>query len=239
MTEFENSPPAREPAVRMPPVVWGAIVLMGIIHAVRVYLLDEASDDWLLYHFAFIPVRYVFPISEQDFGWLAGPVTSSLLHADWLHFAFNSFWLAAFATPLAERWGAIRFAGFWIAAAVASAFVYAAAISFTDSYLIGASGVVSAVTGAACRFALPIRRGRDPSYFRHAPRLGMIEALRQPSVAVFIGAWAFSNALVVFGVGMPEGEAYNIAWQAHVGGLLFGYLAFGLFDYGARRSDVA
>jgi membrane associated rhomboid family serine protease len=228
-------PPAREPAIRMPAVVWGAIALMAVIHAVRVYALSEAADDWLLYHFAFIPARYIFPISEQDFGWLTGPLTSSLLHADWLHFAVNSFWLAAFASPLAERWGTLRFIAFWIASAVVSAFAYGAAIGFADAYLIGASGVASAVTGAACRFALPIRRGRDRSFARLAPRLGIVEALRQPSVAVFIGAWALSNGLVVFGIGMPEGEAYNIAWQAHVGGLLFGYLAFGLFDFGAPR----
>jgi membrane associated rhomboid family serine protease len=227
--------PQREPAIRMPTVVWGVIAAMAAIHAFRLYVLDAAADEWLLYHFAFIPARYTFPISEQDFGWLTGPVASSLLHADWLHFAVNSFWLAAFASPLAERWGTLRFIGFWIASAAVSAFVYGASIGFADAYLIGASGVASAVTGAACRFALPIRRGRHSGFARMAPRLGVIEAIRQKSVAVFIAVWALSNGLVVFGIGLPEGEAYNIAWQAHVGGLLFGFLGFGLFDVGMPR----
>jgi membrane associated rhomboid family serine protease len=47
---------------------------------------------------------------------------------------------------------------------------------------------------------------------------------------MFIFAWAISNVLVVFGAGLPSGADYNVAWQAHVGGFLFGYLAFDLFD---------
>jgi membrane associated rhomboid family serine protease len=112
-------------------------------------------------------------------------------------------------------------------------------MGFAPAYLIGASGVASAVTGAACRFALPIRRSRDSRHARTARRRGIVEALRQPSVVMFIGAWALSNGLVVFGIGLPEGEADNIAWQAHVGGLLFGYLAFGLFDTVSARRPAA
>ena len=60
---------------------------------------------------------------------------------------------------------------------------------------------------------------------RYAPRLGLIEALGHRSVIAFIGTWLLFN-VVVAGVDSTQ----NIAWQAHLGGFLFGYLTFGLFD---------
>ena len=62
----------------------------------------------------------------------------------------------------------------------------------------------------------------------------MIEALTHRSVLVFIAMWALSNALVVWGAGLPS-AGYNVAWQAHVGGFLFGYLTFDLFDRPRQR----
>ena len=97
--------------------------------------------------------------------------------------------------------------------------------------LIGASGVVSATVGAACRFSLQFSGTPAMRYAQYAPRLGIFEALTHRSILIFILMWALSNLLVVYGAGVPADAAgYNIAWQAHVGGFLFGYLLFDLFD---------
>lgn len=219
-----------EPIFNLPKILVVFIGLMVGIHLVRTFLLSTEWDNALLTAVAFIPARYTHPLAEQDLlGWLAGPVGYSLLHGGFVHLIFNCVWLAAFATPLALRIGSVRFIVLWVASAVFSAFFQAFATDFANIVLIGASGVVSATVGAACRFSLALSGTSAMRFARYAPRLGIIEALTYRPVVMFILMWAVSNALVVYGAGVPT-EGYNVAWQAHVGGFLFGYLTFGLFD---------
>jgi len=233
-TAGETAQPAeerrREPIFNIPGMLIAFIVLMAVIHVIRTYMLTEQQDENLLFLMAFLPERYLHPLSGQGLGWLIGPVCYSLLHGGWLHLIFNCVWLIAFATPLVVRIGSLRFLILWITSAAASAFFQAFVTGFQESVLIGASGVVSATVGAACRFSLQFSGTPAMRYAHFAPRLGIFEALTHRPIVMFILAWALSNALVVFGAGMPSGADYNIAWQAHVGGFLFGYLTFGLFD---------
>jgi hypothetical protein len=53
-----NLPLKREPLFNIPPVVIAVLALLALVHAVRTYLLTDDQDQWLLYTFAFIPVRY-------------------------------------------------------------------------------------------------------------------------------------------------------------------------------------
>jgi membrane associated rhomboid family serine protease len=224
--------PPREPIFNIPVVLIILVALMFAIHLVRTYVLTTEQDQIVVYHTAFISARYLHPLSEQDYlGYFGGPVTYSLLHGGWLHLIFNSVWLVAFASPLAVRIGAFRFTVLWIASAVASAFFHGVMTSFEMSVLIGASGVVSATVGAVCRFALPLSGTRQMRSAAYAPRLGPLEALTHRTVISFIMVWALSNIVLV---GVLSG-ASNVAWQAHLGGFLFGYFAFALFDPPLRR----
>ncbi|CAN7347044.1 rhomboid family intramembrane serine protease [Rhizobium sp. LjRoot254] len=224
--------PPREPIFNIPAVLLFFVALIVAVHLIRTYILDVEQDKTAIYRTAFISARYLIPLSEQDYlGYFGGPVTYSLLHGGWLHLIFNCIWLVAFATPLAVRIGAFRFVVLWIVSAVVSAFFQGVLTGFEMSILIGASGVVSATVGAVCRFALPLSGTRQMRSAAYAPRLGPLEALTHRSVISFIVVWALSNILLV---GVLSG-ASNIAWQAHLGGFLFGYFAFGLFDPPLRR----
>lgn len=226
----EIAPPKSEPIFNIPAILVFFIGLMAIIHLVRAFLLPPAWDDAVIMVMAFIPVRYLHPLAEQDLaGWVIGPFGYSLLHGGFVHLIFNCVWLAAFATPLAQRIGSVRFTLLWVTSAIFSAFFQAFITDFANIVLIGASGVVSATVGAACRFSLALSGTAAMRLARFAPRLGIIEALTHRPVIMFILMWVLSNALVVYGAGVPT-QGYNVAWQAHVGGFLFGYLTFGFFD---------
>ena len=94
--------------------------------------------------------------------------------------------------------------------------------------MIGASGVVFGVMGAALRFVfVPV--GRDlPT---------AIGTLALPRVRGFILALLAMNIVMVlfgsapFGGGDEEG---GVAWAAHLGGFLAGFLGFRLFDRAPR-----
>jgi membrane associated rhomboid family serine protease len=234
----DEEPPAREPIFNIPRPLAVVVALMTVIHLLRVYVLSDQLDRGVIIDAAFFPIRYTLPLSEQGWvGYFLGPFGHSLLHGSALHLIFNSLWLVVFAAPLVARIGAWRFALLWLTSAGFSAFFFGLLSGWPMTYLIGASGVVSATVGAACRFSVPLSGSRQMRYAQYAPRLGIVEAMTHRSVLVFTAIWLLSNMLVLVGIGMPSGSSgADIAWQAHLGGFLFGYLTFGLFDPPIRRS---
>jgi membrane associated rhomboid family serine protease len=225
-TERTGAIPPREPIFNIPGVLMAYVAVLVLVEAARDYVLPHDLDQWLVSVAAFIPARYVHPIGEQSaLGYFLGPVGYSFLHGGWAHLGSNALFLVIFATPLTVRIGPYRFTVLWMTSAVASAFFLAVLTGFEVSFLVGASGVVSATAGASCRFVVPLLGSRRMTAAHYAPRLGMLEALRQRSVLVFVVIWLLFN-VVVAGVD----PSTDVAWQAHLGGFLFGYLTFGFFD---------
>ncbi len=226
-------PPERVPVFNLPPVILASLVLLAVGFAVQ--NLPWWSDDtlnWFYFTFSFIPARYAFPLSQQGLEWLWTPVTYSLLHGGIEHIVFNGLWLMVFAAPVARRIGVVRYVMFWIFSAAASAFLHAAIYWGDQTLLIGASGVVSGLMGAACRFAFPAMDGRRTG-IRQAhlnPRLSILASLRSRTVVVYILMWIAGNALVAFGITLVGDSSQPVAWDAHIGGFLFGFLLFSLFD---------
>jgi membrane associated rhomboid family serine protease len=54
-------------------------------------------------------------------------------------------------------------------------------------------------------------------------------------IILFVGVWLGLNLLFGTGLVPIAGEGVQIAWEAHVGGFVFGLLAFSLFDPVGRR----
>lgn len=227
--ELAPEPPRREPAFNLPaPLVVMSAVLI-LIHLVRVYVLSPEQDAELIFNFAFLPARYSHPLADQGLAWLWSPVTYSLLHGGFEHLIFNLFWMVAFGAPVVRRIGTLRFVLFWLLSAVGAIALHLAMHWNDMSVVIGASGVVSGLMGAAARFVFS-PSGRVSRQFAHLNRrLSIGEALSNRSVLVFTGIWFITNLVVGVASLFAVGGA-PIAWEAHVGGFLFGFLLFGLFD---------
>lgn len=228
--EFEPRPP-RNPVFNLPSALVVTLGLLAAIFVIQSLLLPPKALDWFYFTFGFIPARYVTPLSRQGLEWLWTPVTYSLLHGGVEHIVFNALWLMAFAAPVVRRIGTTRYVLFWILSAIASACLNAALHWGALTLLIGASGVVSALMGAACRFAFPTeRRGPAMQEAHLNPRLSIIEALRSRTVMMFILFWFLGNILIAFGIPLIGDGSQEIAWDAHIGGFLFGFLLFSFFD---------
>ena len=220
----------REPAFNLPASLVAILALLTLIHVVRTYLISTSADEVVLLNFAFIPGRYAIPFAEQDMGWLWSPVTYSLLHGNWEHLIFNAFWMVAFGAPVVRRIGLLRFFLFWCLSAIAAVAFHTALQWGAMILVVGASGVVSGLMGAAARFVFS-PSGRISRQFAHLNRrLTIAEALSNRSVLVFSCIWFLTNFLI--GVGQIFGSVAGgvIAWEAHIGGFLFGFLCFPLFD---------
>ncbi|WP_447910407.1 rhomboid family intramembrane serine protease [Brevundimonas bullata] len=157
-----------------------------------------------------------------------GLFTSMLLHGGWAHVAMNAVGALAFGAPVARLLsrglGPLAFIALYLVSGVVAAFGYGLCHPGSESYLVGASGAVFGLIGAATR--LMGGHGRVLPLFH----LGV---LKQSAV------WMLVN-LVVGLIGMAPGAGgASIAWEAHAFGFLFGILAIGpLGHLFGPRSDL-
>jgi membrane associated rhomboid family serine protease len=132
--------------------------------------------------------------------------------------------LSALGTPVARRFGALRFTSLFVLGALAGALMHLAVHPAGVAPLIGASASVSACMGAAARFVF------DPLARRGAAAPRLRESLRNRTVISFTLGWFIANAMSGFGANPSVLANASIAWEAHIGGFLLGFLAFALFD---------
>ena len=223
--------PAREPAFNAPTIVLLWIVGLAAIHAATEWAGDPGNWGWWYSWAAFVPGFITLPANTIEIGmtpWWSF-VSHGFLHGDWLHLAVNGLWLLAMGTPVARRFGAVRFSLFLILGFVAGASMHLAFYWGALVPMVGASGGVSALFGAAARFALS-GGGLRSEEVHLRPRLSIVATLSDRGVASFILIWLAVNFLFGAGVIPVPGAEGGIAWQAHVGGFAFGLLGFALFD---------
>lgn len=219
--------PRREPVFNLPAIV---IVLIGacvIIHVVRATLLSQDADLSLLLRFAFWPIRYSGGYDLDIYAFVS-PVSYSLLHGGVAHLVVNMIWLAAFGSPLAARIGALRFVLFWIATTLGAVALHYVLHSDSIVPLVGASGAISGMMGAAARFAFRIDRTSGRGAFAGAP-LSIPQVLTNRQTLTFLAVWMVVSFVAGFGLGTP-GMDSQIAWEAHIGGFVVGFFGLRLFD---------
>lgn len=230
---------SREPIFNIPFGVGAVLVLLIGVHAFR-FFLSEEQDSWFVLAMAFIPARYDGFAAELPGGETASVtsfVTHMMLHGDLTHLTFNCAWLLAFGSAVALRLGGLRFIGISVASGVAGAATFLLFNPGLMAPVIGASGAVAGLMGATMRFLFSAldeggvwRLREEP---QTVPAMPLSVALRDRRVLTATGIWLALNALALLGFGGVSNEG-GIAWEAHVGGFLFGLLGFDLFDTVAR-----
>ena len=227
----EDHRPAQHPPIfNIPGPVLVLLAILLAIHAVRIFLLSPMTDATVLGLFGFMPAVFDGSVSMPyaPLSRIVSPLTYGLLHGDWVHLAVNCGYLAAFATPVARRFGAVRFTALMVAGTLGGAIAHLAAYPGEQVLMIGASAAVSAAMGAAVRFAL--EPGYAPARNVHRPALSLVGSLKNRGALAFVAVWFLVNWLFGSGIVAVGGEDVAIAWQAHIGGFLVGWLGFAVFD---------
>ena len=173
-------------------------------------------------------------------GMIAPLFSHMLVHASIPHLLFNTLWLFALGSPVARRMGAegalqsfaafsraMLFLSFYALSGAAGALTYIAMHMNEPTFLVGASGGVSGLLGGLVRFAFNRTSMLGPEYSKISP-------LFSSTVLIWTVTFiALNVAIGVFGDAIPGGGA-NIAWDAHIGGFLFGLLFYPGFEQAAR-----
>ena len=227
-------PATNPPAFNVPAVILAMLAVLLLVHVVRTQFLDELAGVQTLLDLSFIAGCYEGPVDICRFraegADLWSPFSHALLHGDWTHLGANALWLLAFGTPVARRIGTMRFLLFSLLGAASGAALFYVLNPHLLAPMIGASGVVSAVMGGASRFALGSVGRFTSRDVVHARRLGIVESLTNRTILFFVAVFFATNILIGSGLGSAFGADLQIAWEAHLGGFAFGFLAFAAFD---------
>ncbi len=220
----------RQPIFNLAPVVAAIAGLFLAIQTAQSLVLNEAGHVQLLAWFAFIPYVALHP-DYLPGGWITllwTPVTHAFLHAGWEHVILNSVWFVIFGTPVTQRYGPVKMLLLFVIGAIVGAAAFAATTLPNESLLIGASGGVAALTGAAIRFMFqPLQIGVNPETGERVVlgrKLATLrEVLAHPTARTFTLLWLVLNAVVPLLPLFIAGMDVSIAWQAHLGGFLLGF----------------
>jgi len=240
----------RQWVYRAPVVVTGLIVLMVALH-VLLAIGPKPQTLYLEFWGSLIPARYGPGMigNSNPFLLIVPPFTHMFLHGGITHLALNMMFMLAFATPEANRFlgaspvpqsgvrpamawqrGGLTFLAFFIASGLAGGLLFCLLHLNDPVRAVGASGAISALMAAAIRIARPVRG------------MGMVN-IDGPLMPVTNGrVMKFTISIIVLNVligvlgntMMPGGA--QIAWEAHIGGYLFGLFALPVFDAAARKA---
>lgn len=206
----------REPVLNAP---WPALVLALSIPAFYLLQSQVLDLDSLYRDYGLVP----YGVEQGDY---VGLFSSLVLHGNWPHALMNAAFALAFGVPVARLMGAkwnhaVAYFLFYIVCGAAANVIYTLLHPGSFTPLIGASGAVSGLMGAAARLI----------YTR-----GVLGPVLSRTVFFFGAALVVIN--LIFGLlgGAPGSGGMPIAWEAHLAGFFVGLLLIGPWTalFGAR-----
>jgi membrane associated rhomboid family serine protease len=145
---------------------------------------------------------------------------SLFMHGSWMHLLGNMLFLWIFGNNIEDRLGRARFILFYLACGVGASLTHVLFNLNSLVPVIGASGAVSGVMGAYLAL-YPQARVRTLVFL-----FFFVTTVDVPA-AVFLAVWFLFQFL-------SAGGGSGIAWLAHVGGFILGFLLVRLFPAGHR-----
>ncbi len=179
---------------------------------VRLSLLPDERALPIFRALALVPAQLVAsPVQDARF---ITVITSSFLHAGWLHLAGNVLFLAVFGPAVESRMGHLRFTALYFAGAVAGAAAYVWFAPSGTAPLVGASAAIAAVLGAH----LVLEPTAKTTVL--VPVLLYFELASVPA-ALLITLWFVAQVAATLAPVAAHG-ADQVAWHSHIAGFLVG-----------------
>ena len=202
-----------------PPVVTVSIIVINVL----VFFLELSGVDAVVQQWSVIPADIV-----AGHNWVT-ILTSMFMHGGWMHIIGNMVFLWAFGPAIEDAMGHLRYLAFYLLGGVVAALAQIAAASSSTVPSLGASGAIAAVMGA---FLITYPRDR----IRTLLFLGWFIQVTVLPASLLIGIWfviqLFSQVGAV--VTTQSGQSGGVAYMAHIGGLIFGFVTARLFENSRR-----
>ncbi|RMD61175.1 MAG: rhomboid family intramembrane serine protease [Alphaproteobacteria bacterium] len=217
--------------VRYPPfVTWGLIAVNALVFLYQISLPPQMLEAFI-YRYALVPARYAHP---EWAAWIGLPpgdylpfLTNMFLHGGWLHVISNMWTLYIFGPAIEDRLGKGRFLVFYLVCGIGASVAHLAANADSAIPALGASGAIAGVIGAYMRL-FPLAR-----VIVLIPILFLPYFIELPA-AIFAGLWFVLQLIQGVGEFFAPSSGGGVAWWAHVGGFVFGWLIIRMIHRSAR-----
>lgn len=198
------------------PLVTYALIAINAV----VFFLELSGGDAFIQQWAFVPSRFL----ANPGGDFLTLFTSMFMHAGWLHLASNMLYLWIFGDNVEDRFGHFKFIVFYLLCGLAATFAQLAFSVGSDVPNLGASGAIAGVLGA---YILLFPQGR-------VKVLQGTQVIQVPALIV-IGLWIVLQFFSGIGSISATADTGGVAYMAHIGGFVAGFVLTFLFR-GNRRA---
>jgi membrane associated rhomboid family serine protease len=197
-------------SLRTVPLVTFALIALNVLF----FFVELSGGDAFIEKWAFVPSRFLANPFD-DFPTL---FTAMFMHAGWVHLGGNMLYLWIFGDNVEDRFGHIKFTMFYLLCGLAATFAQLAFSLGSNVPNLGASGAIAGVLGAYL-LLFPKQRVR----VLQGQRVIQVPAL------IVIGMWIVLQLFSGIGSIADTAQTGGVAYMAHIGGFVAGFVLTFLF----------
>jgi membrane associated rhomboid family serine protease len=205
-------------ARRTVPLVTYALIALNVLF----FFVELSGGDPFVMRWAFVPRRFAAHPGAD----VATLFSSMFMHAGWLHLGGNMLYLWIFGDNVEDRFGHLKFLVFYFLCGFAATAAQAAVSLGSSVPNLGASGAIAGVLGA---YLLLFPQG--------SVRVLQGSRVIQVPALVVIGLWIVLQLFSGIGSVANAGETGGVAYMAHIGGFVAGFLLTFMFR-GGRQTQA-
>lgn len=201
------------PTVRKPYFTVALIVANSLIFLMATSL-GPNGFQMMTFQYGYIPVEWTSSIEltpELPASVYLTAFTSMFMHGGWLHLIGNMLFLWIYGNNVEDYFGRIKFILFYLVSGLAAIGLYTLFGPHSNVPLVGASGAIAGVMGAYMVLHPQARVTVLMIFF-------FIQFIQVPAKVV-LGIWFVYQVLMSL-----AGGGGGVAWMAHVGGFVFGWV---------------
>jgi membrane associated rhomboid family serine protease len=201
---------------RTVPLVTYALIVLNVLF----FLVEMSGGDAFIMKWAFVPSRFL----ANPIGDFVTLFTSMFMHAGWLHLGGNMLYLWIFGNNVEDRFGHAKFIIFYLLCGLGATFVQLMFSLGSNVPNLGASGAIAGVLGA---YILMFPKGRV--------RVLQGQQVIQVPALIVIGFWIVLQLFSGIGSIANTADTGGVAYMAHIGGFVAGFVLTFLFGGNTTR----
>ncbi len=209
----DDAPTARTPFVTI------ALLAANVLVFIFSYFQGPQGFEFFVLQFGFIPAEFVNQVEITPL-MPASPYitafTSMFMHGGWLHLIGNMLFMWIYGNNVEDYLGHLKFLLFYLLAGLAAVALYTAFAPNSEVPLVGASGAIAGLMGAYMVLHPRARITVLIVFF-------FIQFVTLPAKVV-LGIWFALQLFMSISGGLSGFSGGGVAWMAHVGGFVFGWV---------------
>jgi membrane associated rhomboid family serine protease len=193
----------------IPLITYGLIALNVLF-----FLVELGGGDAFIIKWAFVPSRFLANPGAD----ILTLFTSMFMHAGWVHLGGNMLYLWIFGDNVEDRFGHIKYVIFYLLCGLAATLAQLVFNVGSNLPNLGASGAIAGVLGA---YILLFPQGRV--------RVLQGQQVIQVPALIVIGLWIVLQFFSGIGSIANTADTGGVAFMAHIGGFIAGFVLTFLF----------